>query len=257
MVGSAGVTDAGIDHLSRGESRRRRLRSVDLSFCRRTTYAGTFVLRDRLIALEVIRRQPLWLDGTFVTPFRGAPGAGEEEAEKHVYWADGTFSFSRGVQSSGFVCDLFPAGDRGGRKGEDDGDDNPHSHLGDRLQYTDFDPPRGWPAWSRYCYRPGVSLLRLENEAIPKVDGKGQTEIVRSVLVAQRLEGIRAPSDAPCPYHASRVPLGESRTLNRDGDVLDDDEGGGGGSGIRTDTPSLAGCGSFPFRIGVVLCPQT
>jgi len=202
MVRSKNITDRGLDYLSRGEHRAQHLESVDITFCSKTTYDGTFVLRDRLLNLTCIRRQPEWLDGSFVTPF-GLTG--EPEAEIHIYWADGTFSFNRSTQSSGFVCELF----------EWRNDDS--NYLGDKLQYTDFQRPERWPEWCKYCYRPGVSLLRLQD----KGHGESSSSDVvgsmimekqdRSVLVAQRLSGIRPPDDFPTLANCDVVPLGHSR----------------------------------------------
>lgn len=219
MVASDAVTDRGLERLSRGEARASNLRSVDITFCRKTSYAGTFPLRDRLKNLRLIRRQPEWLDGSYVTPFGGA---GPDKDEVHIYWPDGSFSFGRNEQSSGFVCDLFEwravqsvlDGEGGGQNGmvED-------RHLGDKLQYVDFDPPLGWPEWSRYAYRPGVSLLRLPDEKVNEQN-------VRSVLVAQRLAGLKPPHDFPSADHANQVPLGETRYFDERGQFLPVEGGG-------------------------------
>mmetsp|Transcript_46345 Transcript_46345/g.68402 ORF Transcript_46345/g.68402 Transcript_46345/m.68402 type:complete len:262 (-) Transcript_46345:575-1360(-) len=108
MSRSKEVTDGGLRFLSVGEARARNLRSVDVTFCRNTTYSGTFPLREKLENLAVIRRQPEWMDGRFLTPFQDTKDDGTVEA--HTYWADGSFSFNRSNQSSGFVCDLFQCG---------------------------------------------------------------------------------------------------------------------------------------------------
>ena len=150
------VTDVGLQYLSQSLSAtRNNLKTVDIAFTD-TTYDGTFVLRDNIPSLQLIRRQPEWLDGQFHTPFNG---------EIHTYYADGSFSFDREFQSNGFVVELYQFGE---------------NYLGDKLQYNNFEPPAGWPPWARFCYRPGVSLLRLKNN---------------TVLVGQMTSGIRPPND--------------------------------------------------------------
>lgn len=183
MVGSEGITDADLAALAKLDT----LQSLDITFCRNTTYAGTLPLRRALPRL-LIRRQPEWLCGIFETPFLH-----DGQTEDHTYWPDGTFSFTRARESTGFVCQLRPHRE------------NDKTHLGDKLQYSDFEPPRSWPRWARFAYRPGVSLLRVPDELI---DGKR----VRTVLVAQSLgAGGVAPSCAPLPEHRHAVPTGTSR----------------------------------------------
>ena len=75
-------------YLSMGEHRSQTLREIDITFCRNTTYNGTFPLRDRLSNLKLIR-QPKWLDGQFHTPFGDSPSY--SQVEVHTYWADGKF----------------------------------------------------------------------------------------------------------------------------------------------------------------------
>lgn len=204
MVRSHQVTDEGLLYLSMGEQRSKTLREIDITFCRNTTYGGTFPLRDRLTNLKLIRRQPKWLDGRFHTPFADDP-TGSNEVEVHTYWPDGTFEFNRDAQSSGFVCDL--------QEWEES-----ENHLADKLQYNNFVPPLGWPDWTRFCYRPGVSLFRLEDDVSP--DG----EAVRSVLVSQRLMGLRPPRDIELLERAKAiVPVGKSRYFDRRGEILPED----------------------------------
>lgn len=246
MVGSLDVTDRGLELLSRGNNRAQNVISIDITFCRSTTYSGTFPLRDRLHNLALIRRQPEWLDGSFVTPFKRADDQNNGDDELHIYWADGSFQFNRGLQSEGFVVDLFPLEEdvtpmsqsNPGRKLEEEGP----RHLADRLQYTNFEPPQSWPGWARYCYRPGVSLLRLpgcegaESDALADEIAERDSNIAgnRSVLVAQRLEGLRAPLDAPDAYKHTIdvIPLGKSRTFSRDGEIIAD-SGNGIGDAAR------------------------
>lgn len=168
MRRSQKVTDRGLEHLSAHAGCG--IETIDIAFCASTTYAGTFCLRDRLRgSLRLLRRQPAWLDGEFHTPFDEGAGG---EVEVHTYYADGSFSFNREHQSRGFVSELS------------DWDDD---YLSDKLQYSNFSPLPGWPAWSAYSYRPGVCLLKLPEES----DEGGET--VRTVLVGQDLKGLRPP----------------------------------------------------------------
>jgi hypothetical protein len=116
MVRSMQVTDNGLELITRNAVRCRMLQTIDITYCRRTTYEGTFVLRDRLLSLKLLRRQPQWMDGVFETPF--------ENDHLHTYWADGTFSFARDSLATGFVCDVFEW--------------ESQNHVGDKVQYSDF-----------------------------------------------------------------------------------------------------------------------
>jgi hypothetical protein len=158
----------------------------------------------------------------------------------HTYWPDGTFTFDRNSQSNGFVADVFLW---------DGGTDN--DFVGDKLQYNNFAAPLGWPEWTRYCYRPGVSLLRLEDEeellVVPPTssssdyhpttttsneDGRHkpatppQKIMVKSVLVCQHLRGLRPPRERDLMERAkSIVKLGESKYFDkRDGSLLPDND---------------------------------
>ena len=92
------------------------------------------------------------------------------------------------------------------------------NHLGDKLQYNNFVPPLGWPDWTRFCYRPGVSLFRLEDGVGP--DG----DVARSVLVSQRLVGLRPPKDVALMEQAKAiVPMGKSRYFDKRGEILPED----------------------------------
>jgi hypothetical protein len=186
LVGSLGVSDAGLASLSLGCQS---LTHLDITFCRNTTYSGTFCLRSSETTKRVIRRQPAWMDGKFQTPF--------DNDGVHTYWCDGTFQFDRATQSCGFVCDL-------------EIHNNDYDHLADKLQYNNFEPPGGWPAWSRFCYRPGVSLLKLPDWH----DGK------RQVLVGQHLYGLWPPTDIPMFDHVPLVDVGASIYFGKDGAQL-------------------------------------
>lgn len=190
MAKSMRITDEGLDSLTRNSLRCQTLESIDISYCRNTTYAGTFVLRDKLKALQLLRRQPQWMDGRYETPF--------ENDHLHTYWPDGTFSFSRETLNSGYVCDYFLWNAN-----------NEHC-VGDKLQYNDLNTFDALPQEVRNSYRPGVSLVRL-----PGND--------KAILVAQLLRGLYPPKDYPKLEHEGRVELGHSVYLDVDGNVLAND----------------------------------
>ncbi len=184
------LTDFGLDCLSRSAAATTTLESVDITFCHNTSYSGTFPLRERISNLKLLRRQPEWLDGRFETPF-GASNA-STGVEVHTYYADGSFSFNRDSQSNGFVCQLHSWDD---------------DFLGDKLQYNNFRAPLGWPAWTQFCYRPGVCLLRLPPT---------ETENSPTVLVGQYMRGLRPPQNRPLMERAKDlVPLGQSRYFDK------------------------------------------
>ena len=168
------------------------LEEIDISFCHRTSYDDTFCLRDKCTNLKVLRRQPSWMDGKFQTPFS------EDEVEVHTYWPDGSFEFTRSTQSSGFVAELYEIG------GEEENDGR---HVCDKLQYNNFQAPEGWPDWTTTAYRPGVTLLQLDDE----IGSTGKT--IRSVLVAQFMWGLKPPRTIRplLEMVKNSIPLGESR----------------------------------------------
>ena len=163
MVGSLGITDDGLEQLSLRKERCQ-LNTIDITFCGNTTYGGTFAFREHLPNLKLLQRIPKWLQGHFYTPFGTSNTEGQPEI--HTYWPDGTFTFNRDSQSNGFVCELFCY-------------DNTNDFVGDKLQYNNFVAPLGWPEWTQYCYRPGVSLLKMDPEVDPS---SGQ--LVQCVLVS-------------------------------------------------------------------------
>ena len=193
MVRSLQVTDRGLAKLVENPTRCRTLETIDITYCRRTTYGGTLTLRDKLKALRLLRRQPEWMDGHFETPF--------ENDHLHTYWADGTFRYEREIFSSGFVSDLF------------EWDESSPNHVGNALQYDTLDEAsspgffKAWPERWQWAYRPGVSVLHLPGE--------------RAVLVAQRVGGIFPPKEQPQLRHKQSVPLGQSVYLDQQGRVLD------------------------------------
>lgn len=194
MVGSSEVSDLLV------LSQLCKLRYIDVTFCNGISYDDTLKLRELLPQGETrvtVRRQPNWCDGRFETPF--------ENDGHHTYWPDGTFQYERDNCSVGFVLSLQQI------------KENPF-HIKVEIQPVNFEPPPAWPVWTKFLFRPAVSMLYQENRAArtdenPKYD--------RSVLVAQRLVGNSAPEDWPRPEHWS-IPLGKSAYYSKRGHCLDD-----------------------------------
>ena len=210
IVDSSRVTDAGILALGqRAEGvngkRRDNLRVLDITFCPNISYGAILELRKLLPSPLLVRRQPEWLDGHFETPF-----SGRHPVEVHTYYPDGSFSFGRNEQSAGYVTSLFRLSNDSGNQSE--------LHLADKLQYIDF-RANGWPNWTRFAYRPGVSLRKVPDEII-KDQTTGKESIVHSVLVAQNRRGFRPPISFPRLEHIDKVPLGESRFFSKEGEML-------------------------------------
>lgn len=192
------------------ESPFRALEDIDITFCLKTTYIGTFFLRDGLPKLNLIRRQPEWLTGRFFTPFANNENDGEDgniiddsnneaKTEIHTYWPDGTFSFTRDEQSCGFVRDVWPW---------DLSSKSDHDFVGDKLQYTNCNL-FGDEFSASLGYRPGVSLLRLR----PELDlHSHDEEMVPCVLVAQNIGGLKPPPERHLMEQCKdSVPLGETK----------------------------------------------
>ena len=204
------------------------LEYIDITFCRGTSFSGTFWLRDGLPNLKCIRRQPKWMDGHFYTPF----GDDEDDVEIHTYWPDGTFQFTRDRQSNGFVADLFAWEDNNDMNGdemeiedEDRRSVEDIDFVGDKLQYNNSSMPHPLPTFTQFAYRPGVSLMRLPPEP-EKADHGGSIttnhetststtskKLVQCVLVAQYLDGLKPPSNRRWMEQAKKenIPLGTSK----------------------------------------------
>lgn len=217
MVDSNMVTDVGILALGQKTSgangkRRSNLCVLDITFCPHVSYGGVLKLRKLLPKPLLVRRQPKWLDGHFETPF-----SGRQAIEVHTYYPDGSFSFGRNDQSAGYVTSLFRWSDA---DANNNGNCNEH-HLGDKLQYIDF-RANSWPNWTRFAYRPGVSLLHVP-DVVVEDEANGQESVIRSVLVAQNRKGYRPPAGFPKMEHIDKVPLGESRFFAEDGSILPSD----------------------------------
>lgn len=187
LVGSMGVSNNGLESIAQALPS---LNYLDITFCRKTTYAGTFSLRKRGNAI-IIRRQPTWMDGRSQTHF--------DNDGLHTYWCDGSFLFERDTQSCGFVCDMEEL-------------DGNRFHVSKKLQYNNFKPPATWGDWTRFYYRPGVSLMHLPNRS----DG------TRQVLVGQNMFGLKPPTDILPLKQATSVHLG-STYFGRNGEALLDD----------------------------------
>lgn len=199
MVGSKKITDEGL----RCIVSQPQLRLLDITYCSGTTYGGTFPVRDahrkankhnKNYQRLVIRRQPEWMDGKYDTRF--------DNDGLHTYWPDGTFRYERREQNCGYIDSIHPWST-----------DNPH-HIRDKIQFADFKAPNSWPPWVvGYAYRPGVSILRLADEA-EKQDEDGNP--CHHVLVAQVVRGLLPPSGYPRPQDKD-IPLGTSQYFNSDG----------------------------------------
>jgi hypothetical protein len=190
MVESLNISDTGLHSLSFARACAESLEEIDITYCQNTSYAGTFCVRDNFPNLRLIRRQPKWMDGRYETPF---PNDG-----LHTYYADGSFEFERQTQSCGFVvrvCKWYEA--------------NPY-FVFDKLQYSNPGLPPFFPADARFFYRPGVSLLRLDES---------------EVLVGQKLRGLNPPKDYPRSEHAQLLPeVKASIYFTRSGTLLSEDD---------------------------------
>ena len=191
LVASRGVTDRSLRTLTMNASYKPRLTYLDITYCHNTSYRATLPLRRAFDNGIVIRRQPEWMDGHFETPF---PNDGI-----HTYWADGSFKFARDSIRGHIlrVCRFDPSN---------------NNHACTQLQLANFQPPSTWAEWTRVVYRPGVSILHIED----KSDGGDRT-----LLVAQAQRGTKAPKHWPKPHH-NELPIGVSTYYTRDGDVLEE-----------------------------------
>jgi hypothetical protein len=213
------------------------LQYIDITFCPNTTYKATLELRRRLRRRRqdqqqqhapqqptlVIRRQPEWMDGCFETPFANDG--------LHTYWADGSFSYERQAQSQGYIqrihswkrrsgilTDHFSDSNVGNQHGYIQKEQDIH-HVRTKLQFSNFEAPAHWPPWTKYIYRPGVSLLYLPEQQQDNDSNEGG----RSILVSQMVRGLYPPPDWPKPCHQS-LPIGVTRYFDRLGQMLPDDE---------------------------------
>jgi len=131
------------------------LQQLDITFCPVVSYSAVLLLRRHCPNLRLIRRQPKWLDGHFETPW----------GELHSYYPCGAFSFSRQVESEGWVAQLKDCGD----------------YLENRLLF--INPPH----WQNYNGRIGVLLKQLH----------GSDAQQQRVVVLQNLYGLEPPAAWP------------------------------------------------------------
>ena len=128
-IASTDVTSLGLRCLWSLQS----LIELDLTFCPYVSYNSVLELRQHCPNLKLIRRQPKWLDGVFVTPW----------GEIHTYYPCGAFSFTREVNSEGWVAQLRNHGE----------------YLENRLIFVDEHMGIRWRG------RVGVLLKRLDVSA--------------------------------------------------------------------------------------------
>lgn len=126
-IASTDVTSLGLRCLWSLQS----INELDLTFCPYISYNSVLELREHCPNLKLIRRQPKWLDGVFVTPW----------GEIHTYFPCGAFSFTREVNSEGWVAQLRDHGE----------------YLENRLIFVDEHMGIRWRG------RVGVLLKRLES----------------------------------------------------------------------------------------------
>lgn len=115
---STTLQDTGIQHLA---SACRALRVFDFTFCNRATYSSVVSVRDLCPEIVLVRRQPEEFDGKFECPW----------GEEHSYYADGSFEFTRSVESIGWVCYLQEHQDV----------ENQGTFFSDRLRSATILPP--------------------------------------------------------------------------------------------------------------------
>ena len=169
-VSATAVTSRGLRSLYSMRS----LQQLDITFCPIISYSAVLNLRQHCPNLKLIRRQPEWLDGHFETPW----------GEVHSYYPCGAFSFSRDVESKGWVAQLKNCGE----------------YLEDRLIFVD--QHRRQPHDFTYNGRIGVLLKRLHS-------CHGEQH---QVLVLQNLFDYEPPSTWP-PLRLQPAP---GRTINDD-----------------------------------------
>lgn len=208
MVGSEAVTSEGFSDLGNAlaaQMPEQAMRYVDITFCPNISYEVTMELRQqsKLHPDAIIRRQPVWMDGRFETPF--------QNDGVHTYWADGSFVYERSPPSIGYVKSYLR---RSNNDANHDRNFLNNHHVATKLQFSNFDPPQGWPRWARFLYRPGVSLLHLPNE---------KDENDRKLLVAQSMKGMLPPRRWPKPEHSS-LQVGVTKYFSSAGRMLKEED---------------------------------
>jgi len=216
VAGSVSVDNASL--LSLGN--RPALRELDVTFCSRVTYGLVVDMREALPAC-LVRRLPAWICGVTATPFMDDDG----NPEAHMYWPDGTFSYTRTKQSEGFVVTCRQLSSKG--------------YVANKLQFVDFDPPPTWPGWTAFAYRPVIALFPTGRVRDHCQDGKmgecdnegGDGDLSgwsTTKLVVQGRGGLRQPETIKVSRKylvsmAERLQLGESTMeraeANQDGNL--------------------------------------
>jgi len=141
--------------------------------------------------LQVVRRQPEEFDGQFYCPW----------GEVHSYYADGSFEFSRNVESIGWVCFLEKCVDA----------KNGGEFWRDRLRYINAHDV----LVSRY-QRPGVLLKPLMHcvyENAERLIGGFNTLATDDVLVLQDRYSLAPPAAFP-PVHTESIKSGSTVLLS-------------------------------------------
>mmetsp|Transcript_34618 Transcript_34618/g.108716 ORF Transcript_34618/g.108716 Transcript_34618/m.108716 type:complete len:259 (+) Transcript_34618:81-857(+) len=115
LTGAARVTNNGVRLVLAGCPA---IEELHLTFCECVGYVVVLEAMRRCPRLRLLRRQPEWMDGTFLTPW----------GEEHTYYADGSFQFSRASESRGWVCQCRPLPSAASS-----------DVVEDRLLYTDID----------------------------------------------------------------------------------------------------------------------
>ena len=215
------VSDAGIAALAIGAAATSgALQLVDLTFCARVSYGAVLALRgvsisahalqpeavasdaspsmpllsESLVAFQprslIVRRLPAWLCGHFTCPW----------GETHTYWPCGAFSFSRAVESEGWVHRLRERAD---------------NCVVDRLQYINAQYPP-WllqmQAMHPELFSAGV-LLRRDNDSLGDIDYDSDPSIFSvdgQVLVVQSAVQLAPPARFPPAHVFASLGVGQS-----------------------------------------------
>jgi hypothetical protein len=151
LVGSQGVTSAGVDTLGSDPNRCRQLQVLDITLCTLIPYNVTLYLRRVLRHPNlVIRRIPQWMQGQYALPFKREPF---ETDGLNTYWADGTFSLSRKDCNCGFIQDLWDLGSECGQP------DEKLRSYGIRLRFVNGQQVLSVPL---DAYTPGVTVVPVQ-----------------------------------------------------------------------------------------------
>jgi len=120
LQGQPQLTNRGVRQLASG-CLGQSLTELDLTYCPLLGYAVVLHMRSHCARLRLVRRLPRWMVGWATTP----------NGERHTYYADGSFQFSRDTESTGWVAQCRPSVDE------------PEDCWETRLVYVD-DPEGLW-----------------------------------------------------------------------------------------------------------------